>query len=138
MPGEKKVQVHKTDESHIDRDFQNIRDRFDEEMRRMEEEMSRFRGSLIDHNNEVDKRPLSPPSREREYRSFVDNFESPLICETSDGKLLKLKFDVTDYEPEEIVVKTVGNKLMVSYIYIYFIVVNIYIYIIIIAIIIII
>lgn len=114
MPGERKVQVSKTDESHIDRDFQTIRDRFDTEMRRMEDEMSRFRGSLLDHERELDSRPLSPSSRRRETSSFVDNFESPLICETADGKLLKLKFDVTDYEPEEIVVKTVGCKLMVS------------------------
>lgn len=118
MPGERKVQVSKTDESHIDRDFQTIRNRFDSEMRRMEDEMSRFRGSLLDHERELDTRPLSPGSRRRETSSFVDNFESPLICETDDGKLLKLKFDVTDYAPEEIVVKTVGNKLMVSLIYI--------------------
>lgn len=111
---EKKVQVRKSEESHIDRDFQTIRDRFDDEMRRMEDEMSRFRGSLLDHNRDVECRPLSPSSRRRELSSFVDSFESPLIKESSDGKLLKLKFDVTDYEPEEIVVKTVDNKLQVS------------------------
>jgi len=112
MSQERKVLVRKSEESHIDRDFQTIRDRFDEEMRRMEEEMSRFRGSLLDHEKET--RPLSPDSRRREVSSFVDNFESPLIRESSDGKALKLKFDVTEYRPEEIVVKTVGNKLHVS------------------------
>lgn len=114
MSHEKKVQVCKTEESHIDRDFQTIRNKFDDEMRRMEEEMSRFRGSLLDHNREIDNRPLSPSSRRRELTSFVDNFDSPLIKESSDGRALKLKFDVTDYEPEEIIVKTVGNKLQVS------------------------
>lgn len=114
MAPEKKVQVCKSDESHMDRDFQDIRDRFDEEMRRMEDEMSRFRGSLLDHNLELDKRTVSPSSRQRETSNFVDNFESPLIKETNEGKVLKLKFDVTDYKPEEIVVKTVGNKLLVS------------------------
>lgn len=114
MAHEKKVQVKKTDESHIDRDFQTIRDRFDEEMRRMESEMSRFRGSLLDHNRECETRPLSPGSRRREMSSFTDNFQSPLIRESSDGKTLRLKFDVTDYEPEEIVVKTVDNKLQVG------------------------
>lgn len=114
MSHEKKVQVCKTEESHIDRDFQTIRDKFDEEMRRMEDEMSRFRGSLLDHNREIDTRPLSPSSRRREMSTFVDKFESPLIRESSDGKCLKLKFDVTDYQPEEIVVKTVDNKLQVS------------------------
>lgn len=114
MSSEKKVQVCKSEESHIDRDFQTIRDRFDDEMRRMENEMSRFRGSLLSHNREIDGRPLSPSARQREISSFVDSFESPLIKEASDGKVLKLKFDVTDYEPEEIVVKTVDNKLQVS------------------------
>lgn len=110
---EKKVQVCKSDESHIDREFQTIRSRFDEEMRRMEDEMSRFRGSMLDHNRQVDSRPLSPGSRRRELSTFVDSIESPLIRESSDGKVLKLKFDVTDYAPEEIVVKTIDNKLQV-------------------------
>lgn len=114
MSHERKVQVCKSDESQIDHDFQDIRDRFDAEMKRMEDEMSRFRGSLLDHNRELDTRPLSPSSKRRETSSFVDSFESPLIKDTSDGKMLKLKFDVTDYKPEEIVVKTVGNKLLVS------------------------
>lgn len=114
MLHEKKVQVCKSDESHIDREFKTIRNRFDDEMRRMEEEMSRFRGSLIDHNTRVDSRPLSPSSRRREMSSFAESFESPLIKESSDGKVLKLKFDVTDYAPEEVVVKTIDNKLQVS------------------------
>lgn len=111
---EKKVQVCSSDESHIDRDFQRIRSKFDEEMRRMEEEMSRFKGSLLNHKHDIDSRPLSPHSKRREMTSFVDNLESPLIKESSDGKSLKLRFDVTEYEPEEIVVKTVDNKLQVS------------------------
>lgn len=113
MSHEKKVPVCKSDESHIDRDFHQIRNRFDDEMRRMEDEMSRFRGSLLNHNREIDARPLSPHSKRREMSSFTDSFESPLIKESSDGKVLKLKFDVTDYEPEEIVVKTIDNKLQV-------------------------
>jgi len=120
MSQEKKVQVCKSDEAHIDRDFQTIRDRFDDEMRRMEEEMSRFRGSLIDHNREIDSRPLSPHSKRREMSNFADSFESPLIRESSDGKVLKLKFDVTDYKPEEIVVKTIDNKLQASTIFLSF------------------
>lgn len=31
-----------------------------------------------------------------------------------DDKVLKLRFDVSQYAPEEIVVKTVDNKLLVS------------------------
>lgn len=110
---EKKIQISNSDESAIDRDFERIRNRFDAEMRRMEDEMSRFRGSLMDHSRHVDSHSLSPSSRRREMDSFVNSFESPLICESSDGKVLKLKFDLTEYKPEEIVVKTIDNKLQV-------------------------
>lgn len=114
MSLEKKVQVSSSEESHIDCDFQKIRSKFDDEMRRMEEEMSKFKGSLLDHKQDIDSRPLSPHSRRHEMSSFVNSLESPLIREDSDGKSLKLKFDLTGYEPEEIVVKTVDNKLQVS------------------------
>ncbi|XP_068238397.1 protein lethal(2)essential for life-like [Palaemon carinicauda] len=38
---------------------------------------------------------------------------SPLIQQEGDCKQLKLRFDVSQYKPEEIVVKTVDNKLLV-------------------------
>lgn len=64
---------------------------------------------------------MSRPSADA--RTWLDEFNSPLI-QSSDGdnKCLKLRFDVSQYAPEEIVVKTVDNKLLVSYTskYIYF------------------
>jgi hypothetical protein len=47
-------------------------------------------------------------------QSQVADINSPLIQEDGDNKVLKLRFDVSQYTPEEIVVKTVDNKLMVS------------------------
>ncbi|KAL5278104.1 hsp-25 family protein [Megaselia abdita] len=41
------------------------------------------------------------------------NISSPLIQGDGDDKVLKLRFDVSQYAPEEIVVKTVDNKLLV-------------------------
>lgn len=35
--------------------------------------------------------------------------------EEGDSKVLKLRFDVSQYAPEEIVVKTVDQKLLVSF-----------------------
>jgi hypothetical protein len=46
-------------------------------------------------------------------RTWLDGFSSPLIQDEGDNKLLKLRFDVSQYQPEEIVVKTVDNKLLV-------------------------
>lgn len=44
----------------------------------------------------------------------ADGLQSPSIQDTEDGRVLKLRFDVTQYEPDEIVVKTVDNRLTVQ------------------------
>lgn len=44
----------------------------------------------------------------------ADGLQSPLIQDTEEGRVLKLRFDVTQYEPDEIVVKTVDNRLTVQ------------------------
>ncbi|KAJ8945181.1 hypothetical protein NQ314_009313 [Rhamnusium bicolor] len=48
-----------------------------------------------------------------DLRTWYDDLNSPLIQEQGDSKCLKLRFDVSQYAPEEIVVKTVDNKLLV-------------------------
>lgn len=58
-----------------------------------------------------------PPSRlagASAPSGWVESIKSPLIQEDGDNKTLKLRFDVSQYEPEEIVVKTVDNKLLVN------------------------
>ncbi|XP_037086371.1 uncharacterized protein LOC119107106 isoform X1 [Pollicipes pollicipes] len=45
--------------------------------------------------------------------TWLDSLNSPLIQDEGDQKQLKLRFDVSQYKPEEIVVKTVDNKLLV-------------------------
>jgi hypothetical protein len=48
-------------------------------------------------------------------RTWLDGLNSPLIQDEGENKMLKLRFDVSQYQPEEIVVKTVDNKLLVRY-----------------------
>jgi len=51
------------------------------------------------------------------HRNWLQGLDSPLIHpseEESGQKELKLRFDVSQYSPEEIVVKTVDNKLLVQ------------------------
>ncbi|XP_063233197.1 alpha-crystallin B chain isoform X1 [Bacillus rossius redtenbacheri] len=48
-----------------------------------------------------------------EVRTWLEGLNSPLIQHEGDSKSLKLRFDVSQYQPEEIVVKTVDNKLLV-------------------------
>jgi hypothetical protein len=45
----------------------------------------------------------------------LHGLESPLIKDEAGQKEIKLRFDVSQYSPEEIMVKTVDNKLLVSY-----------------------
>lgn len=46
-------------------------------------------------------------------KGWSEGLQSPLIQDTEEGRVLKLRFDVTQYEPDEIVVKTVDNRLTV-------------------------
>lgn len=108
MVPERRVPISRSDLSILDNEFSNVRERFEQEMRRMEDEMSRFRSQLADHERDVFTRgPTSQP------RSYLD-ISSPLIQDTpGGGREIKLRFDVSDYAPEEIVVKTVDNRLQV-------------------------
>ncbi|XP_038213054.1 heat shock protein 30C isoform X1 [Zerene cesonia] len=127
------------DFSVIDTEFSSIRERFDAEMRKMEEEMSKFRSELMNRESNnffksttrsynfesvssggVTKSSESSTtstqhsdSRQLAEPSHWDSLNSPLIQDEGDGKTLKLRFDVSQYTPEEIVVKTVDNKLLV-------------------------
>ncbi|XP_044728916.1 heat shock protein beta-1 isoform X2 [Chrysoperla carnea] len=116
------------DFSVIDTEFSSIRERFDAEMRKMEDEMSRFRHELMNReSNNFFKSTTSTKTsttqsstqnatsdlKPTESNTWLDSLNSPLIQDEGDNKCLKLRFDVSQYAPEEIVVKTVDNKLLV-------------------------
>jgi HSP20 family molecular chaperone IbpA len=120
MAPERKVPVLRTDFSVLDTEFDSIRERFEQEMKKMEEEMSKFRSELLAREQNFLHSSTSSSSTEKQvssggtpFKTWLDGIESPLIQEGGDGKQLKLRFDVSQYVPEEIVVKTVDNKLMV-------------------------
>ena len=52
------------------------------------------------------------------HSAWLQGLKSPLIKDEDDSgsKELKLRFDVSEYAPEEIMVKTVDNKLLVNFI----------------------
>nr|AIU47036.1 heat shock protein [Phenacoccus solenopsis] len=111
------------DFSVIDSEFSNIRERFDAEMRKMEDEMSRFRSELMNRESNFFKSTTSTTTQQHSSQNsslspthdstWLDGLNSPLIQDEGDNKCLKLRFDVSQYTPEEIVVKTVDNKLLV-------------------------
>lgn len=106
-------------------------------MRKMEEEMSRFRSQLIASRQDrhvssssvtsthtsTSSSTCSRSSKQQAFSkqqqqvespaNWLTELDSPLIRDSEGGKTLKLRFDVTDYEPEQIVVKTVDNRLQV-------------------------
>lgn len=93
--------------------------------------MNRFRTQLIDqerqlHSPSVQQRTTHTTStvstmssndgstHKSELKTWLDGINSPLIQDGDDGKMLKLRFDVSQYAPEEILVKTVENRLQVQ------------------------
>lgn len=107
------------DFSVIDTEFSSIRERFDSEMKKMEEEMARFRSDLMNRESNFFESTSSSTtsntgsSLKQPQSQSASDISSPLIQEDGDNKVLKLRFDVSQYAPEEIVVKTVDNKLLV-------------------------
>ncbi|KAG8179159.1 hypothetical protein JTE90_023621 [Oedothorax gibbosus] len=119
MSFERRLPLHRTDFSVIDREFSSIREKFDSEMRNMEEEMNRFRSQLMDREmpriqSHSTATAADNTTHRSEVRTWLDGLSSPLIQDSDDGKRLRLRFDVSQYQPEEIVVKTVDNKLQVQ------------------------
>lgn len=138
---ERKVPVLRSDLSLIDSEFSSVRERFEAEMRKMEDEMNRFRSQLVDRERDFfgsssitssstqQKTTTSggalagagePGGHKSELTTWLDGLNSPLVQDTDGGKVLKLRFDVTQYAPEEIVVKTVDNRLQVSRLHLFF------------------
>lgn len=145
---ERKVPVSRLDSSLIEQEFGSIREKFEFEMRKMEEEMSRFRGQLTrdqdkqggglirgaqlgQESSSSSRRSTTTTTRttrkttqsrvvdRAEQEAWLEHNEqlarSPLIADSDEGcKVLKLRFDVSEYKPEQIVVKTANNRLQVE------------------------
>jgi len=119
------IPVKMGDFSIIDTEFSSIRERFDSEMRKMEDEMNKFRSELISREMPLTQSSITSSSSQpsgfpgtslaprSDPHTWLESLNSPLIQDEGDQKQLKLRFDVSQYKPEEIVVKTVDNKLLV-------------------------
>ncbi|XP_011867212.1 PREDICTED: alpha-crystallin B chain isoform X1 [Vollenhovia emeryi] len=68
-----------------------------------------FKSTTTQQQSTQNSSSLSP----QHDHAWLDGLNSPLIQDEGDSKMLKLRFDVSQYTPEEIVVKTVDNKLLV-------------------------
>ncbi|CAC5373020.1 unnamed protein product [Mytilus coruscus] len=86
---------------------------FDHEMRRMNDEMKRMCDSMT---RSVAVAPAQPPILPTvdDWR-LTENFrmDNPIIQERDGSRKFYLEFDVAQFKPEEITVKTTGNQLSV-------------------------
>ncbi|KAF8355489.1 hsp-25 [Pristionchus pacificus] len=139
---ERNIDVSRSNYSVIDNEFGHMRDRFEGEMKRVEDEMRRLRQEFEGYtpSSRGPPPPISnAPFNDRRFDSgpdpftntlhhsngnslmatrptydpYLDNLKSPLIKDESDGKTLRLRFDVAQYKPEEVTVKTIDNRLLV-------------------------
>ncbi|KAK3868291.1 hypothetical protein Pcinc_026305 [Petrolisthes cinctipes] len=110
------IPVKPWDFSVIDQEFNSGRDNFRAEMKRMEDEMSRFHRecSIFDHPMLMSaEKPDKPETPTQTFGSWLEGMKSPLIKDEGDNKQLKFRFDVSQYKPDEIEVKAQDNSLMV-------------------------
>ena len=151
--GERRFPVRRSPSQIVDEEFDSIRAKFELEMRRMDEEMARFRSKLValstlsesckstslmrtttrsSESSKLDQiqRQIgldsAPATRAKckqtEIAADADwlaeelGANSPLLVSdaNSDKVLLRLRFDLAGYEPEQVLVKTLDNKLEVS------------------------
>ena len=82
---------------------------FDNEMRRMNDEMSKMMGNM------QRLAPAPAPASSVDDWRLTENFrlENPIITERDGSRKFKLQFDMRQFKPEEIQVKTAGNTLSV-------------------------
>merc|ERR1712071_358299 len=108
------IPVKLGDFSVLDSEFNSIRERFDAEMRKMEDEMTKFRSELLNREQSSSvfsksstttssststsnsSNALTPPSASSDW---LTGLHSPLIQEDGEEKKLKLRFDVSQYTP---------------------------------------
>lgn len=57
---ERHVPIERNEMSILDSEFSSIRERFEAEMRKMEEEMAKFRSMVLDHEKNVFNNSLEP------------------------------------------------------------------------------
>ncbi|KAL0861533.1 hypothetical protein ABMA27_009048 [Loxostege sticticalis] len=113
------VPVQRTDLSSFDDAFSSMKERFEAEMRRVDEEMTRFSTNLMYYYNQTPTAQgqvgLSPSQTAAPSPINVETLNnSPLLEGEGEAKTLKLQFDVSQFNPNEVAVKILDNVLMVS------------------------
>ncbi|XP_028156824.1 heat shock protein beta-6-like [Ostrinia nubilalis] len=110
------IPVQRTDLSSFDDAFSSLKERFEAEMRRVDEEMTRFSTNLMYFYDQTPTGQLNISSQTALPSAVNPEMltNSPLVEGEGDSKTLKLQFDVSQFTPNEVAVKILDNVLMVT------------------------
>ncbi|XP_032523889.2 heat shock protein 30D-like [Danaus plexippus] len=103
------IPVELTETLVFDDAFTSMKERFVAEMKRIDEAMVKFSNRFLQSQTaRIDSNTSSPDP----HADLLTN--SPLVEGEGENKILKLQFDVSQFNPEEVTVSMLQNKLMIS------------------------
>ncbi|XP_059055743.1 stress-induced protein 1-like [Achroia grisella] len=110
------VPVQMTDLSIFDDTFSTMKERFAAEMKRLDEEMTKFSSDLMRVYGQAStvQTGLMNSQKDTPQTSWDTITNSPLVEGEGDDRSLKLQFDVSQFDPDEVKVKILNDTLVVS------------------------
>ncbi|KAJ8710106.1 hypothetical protein PYW07_009472 [Mythimna separata] len=107
------IPIQLTDLSIFDNSYAHMRDRFTQEMKRIDQQMLKFSKDLSLFIGETSNSGYkSPESDQSSHWQVLQT--SPLVIGEGQEKKLMLQFDVSSFEPAEIKVKLVNDMLIIT------------------------
>ncbi|KAJ8710772.1 hypothetical protein PYW08_009287 [Mythimna loreyi] len=107
------IPVQLTDLSIFDNSYAFMRDRFTQEMKRIEQQMHKFSNDLTLCFGETSNTEYESPQNPH-FSQWQVLQNSPLVIGEGEKKALKLQFDVSAFEPSEIKVKLLNDTLIIT------------------------
>ncbi|XP_013176998.1 PREDICTED: alpha-crystallin B chain-like isoform X3 [Papilio xuthus] len=115
----KEIPVAKINRPVFDNEFLAMKEHFENEMRRMDQEITRFSTNLTNlysmassHCSINSSQTQVPKVQLSNERDLLKN--SPLVVGEGEDKKLKLQFDLSQFDPSEVKVTIVDDILMVE------------------------
>uniref|UniRef100_A0A2A4JVE0 SHSP domain-containing protein n=1 Tax=Heliothis virescens TaxID=7102 RepID=A0A2A4JVE0_HELVI len=108
------VPVQLTDLSIFDNTYAYMKERFAQEMKRIDQQMNKFSSDLNQYYGQSSDVQSGLMSSRPESVNWDILTNSPLVQGEGEDKTLKLQFDVSHFDPTEIKVKILNDLLVIS------------------------
>ncbi|CAK1543424.1 unnamed protein product [Leptosia nina] len=106
------IPIEITDIPLFNDSLQNIKDRFVSEMKRIDEEMTKFSTNLMGlYGTDNLTTSKETPGKPLNWESLNT---SPLIEGEGENRMIKLQFDLSEFDPTEVNVNIINNLLQVT------------------------